>query len=182
MIQVYRGGDRQRTYTKMSPTSTLRGLGLGETPLRRWEAESRLEKRAVHPYIICVGKCRGAACQRPRSGPPEAAPTGQLALSPGSTLRHQIPTLSRHYPDTIPTLSRYFRAHCGLRTPIFGALVVAKARLLKTLQSFGADPVKLRGCGVLNGANQNTGTPLAHRLDTERWKAAHTSRWIFLQP
>jgi len=25
-------------HSKMSPTSTLRGLGLGETPLRRWEA------------------------------------------------------------------------------------------------------------------------------------------------
>ena len=28
-------------------------------------------------------------------------------LSPGSTLRHQISTLSRHYPDTIPTLPRH---------------------------------------------------------------------------
>ena len=38
--------------------------------------------------------------EMPRSGPPEAAPTGRLALSPGSTLRHQISALSRHYPDT----------------------------------------------------------------------------------
>ena len=73
----------------------------------RRHAPPRLQKRVVHPYKICVGKCRGAARQRPRSGPPEAAPTGRLALSPGSTLRHQISTLSRHYPDTIPTLSRH---------------------------------------------------------------------------
>ena len=33
--------------------------------------------------------------------------SGCRDLSPGSTLRHQIPTLSRHYPDTIPTLSRH---------------------------------------------------------------------------
>jgi hypothetical protein len=28
-------------------------------------AAARLQKRAVHPYKICVGKCRGAARQRP---------------------------------------------------------------------------------------------------------------------
>ena len=28
--------------TEMSPTSTLRGLGLGETPLRRWEAVTEM--------------------------------------------------------------------------------------------------------------------------------------------
>ena len=28
---------------------------------------------------------------------------GPTCLSPGSTLRHQIPTLPRHYPDTTPT-------------------------------------------------------------------------------
>jgi hypothetical protein len=29
-------------HSKMSPTSTLRGLGLGETPLRRWEAVTEM--------------------------------------------------------------------------------------------------------------------------------------------
>ena len=31
-----------RQHSKMSPTSTLRGLGLGETPLRRWEAVTEM--------------------------------------------------------------------------------------------------------------------------------------------
>ena len=46
----------------------------------------------------------GNAAERPARG---RSHSGRLALSPGSTLRHQISTLSRHYPDTIPTLSRH---------------------------------------------------------------------------
>ena len=34
----------------MSPTSTLRGLGLGETPLRRWEAVTEMGRSQA---LIC---------------------------------------------------------------------------------------------------------------------------------
>jgi hypothetical protein len=35
-------GGHSKLNSKMSPTSTLRGLGLGETPLRRWEAVTEM--------------------------------------------------------------------------------------------------------------------------------------------
>ena len=44
-------------------------------------------------------RARGAGGLHARRAPP----LGQRDLSPGSTLRHQIPTLPRHYPDTTPT-------------------------------------------------------------------------------
>ena len=37
-------------HSKMSPTSTLRGLGLGETPLRRWEAVTEMGRSQA---LIC---------------------------------------------------------------------------------------------------------------------------------
>jgi hypothetical protein len=53
LVEVTRQGRREGTrcrsdliplcpHSKMSPTSTLRGLGLGETPLRRWEAVTEM--------------------------------------------------------------------------------------------------------------------------------------------
>eukprot|EP00964_Phaeocystis_antarctica_P023404 scaffold13094_cov70-Phaeocystis_antarctica.AAC.12 len=46
------------------------------------------------------------------------------------------------------------------------------------LLHFSPDPFPL----VLNGANQRTGAPPAHRPDAERWKVANTSLRSSLQP
>ena len=50
-------------HSKMSPTSTLRGLGLGETPLRRWEAVTEMGRSQALIRTIVTPSQR----QRPNS-------------------------------------------------------------------------------------------------------------------
>eukprot|EP00964_Phaeocystis_antarctica_P011882 scaffold6560_cov60-Phaeocystis_antarctica.AAC.4 len=78
------------------PVGPMRGGRLGRVRARL------LDTLHAHPQL---------SCDFSRAGTPVTAQLNSTEvlyrLSPGSTLRHQIPTLPRHYPDTPPTLPRH---------------------------------------------------------------------------
>ena len=106
-------------HSKMSPTSTLRGLGLGETPLRRWEAVTEMGRSQALIRTI-------------------ATPSQRQTIDRGTTPR----LTSVGYTLVTPTGV----AKCALNTPHTSAiclLIWCRQQMQQTLPSQAATVTEL---------------------------------------